>query len=167
MRLREARARFGLSFALGLGVSAVLALATIISRRFIETPGSLSRPPVLRAAAVFAPTLRGEVAGPRELDAVAGPRAGDGAEDQDATTSAAAAILEGKLDPGQGPAGVPAHRPQPIPEDLLLSLAYRAPLAANLGQAAARARPSRPAPAARPPEEPPPLELIEEDLWPH
>ena len=165
MRLREARARFGPSFALGLGVVAVLALATLISRRFIETPGSLSRPPALRAAAVFAPTLRGEVAGPHELDAVAGPRARDRASaNPGPAVAAAAAAADAEVDPDQAPSGVPAHRPQPIPEELLLSLVYRAPLAANLDPPLAPARAHRPPSGARPPE-PPPLEMIEEDLW--
>jgi hypothetical protein len=165
MTLRAARARLVATSALGLGIGLVLVAATLISRRFIEEPGSRSRPPLLRPAAVFAPTLLRDVAGPREIDAVTGQAFAP------ANPTAAPPASE----------AVPAHAPQPVPEELLLALAPKTlgpdeepgghdDSAAQDAADTPAPKLSRPAPAdptARPsaktPE--PRLELIDDNLW--
>ena len=157
MKLRATRARLIATSALGLGISLVLAAATLISRHFIESTASHSRAPVLRPAAVFAPSVSGEGAGDKEIDAVSGfvPQAAS----EDAR---------------------PTHAPAPVPEELLLSLAPPAddpdPSAvAAPGASAATGVPPRsravrtnhaqdPPPASTAPAEPR-LEMIDENLW--
>jgi hypothetical protein len=164
MKLRAARARLIATSALGLGISLVLATATLISRHFIESTAAHSRAPVLRPAAVFAPTLLGAGAGDKEIDAVSGfvpqPRAAAGG------TKASGETTED---------GAAAHAPVPVPEELLLSLAPPAgdpePTPATphgTGPETMGATPRSPAPRTPgPPSAPaePRLEMIDENLW--
>jgi hypothetical protein len=164
MKLRAGRARLIATAALGLGVGLVLAAATLISRHFIESTAAHSRAPVLRPAAVFAPTLLGAGASDKEIDAVSGfvpqPRA----------------ALEGTMGAGETTEnGSAPHAPVPVPEELLLSLA---PPADDPGPTTAIPRRTAPgttgavprSPAARTPRVPiapaePRLEMIDDNLW--
>jgi hypothetical protein len=149
MTLGAARARLVATLALGFGISVVLGAATFIARRTIEAPAARSTPPVLRTAAVFAPTLLQDVTRPEELDAITGP--------------ASNAVAQPAAPPAR------AHAPQPIPDELLLALG--APAAANETPAptaapvasdhapAAASRPKAVAPAG------PRLELVDQNLW--
>jgi hypothetical protein len=164
MKLRAARARLIATSALGLGVGLVLAAATLISRHFIESTAAHSRAPVLRPAAVFAPTLLGAGASDKEIDAVSGfvpqPRAA-----LERTMGA-----DETAEDGSAP-----HAPVPVPEELLLSLAppagdpepTRAP-PRKIAPGTTGAVPRSPAPrtpgAPNPPAEPR-LEMIDENLW--
>jgi hypothetical protein len=148
------RARLAATSTLGLGIALVLAAATSISHLYIESTATRSRAPVLRPAAVFAPTLLGSGAGEKEIDAVSG-----------FTPHVAIAEGGGK----RGSAGTTndvraAHAPVPVPEELLLSLAP--PLAgdAPAPPAAARTSPAAKAPPAPRPAEPR-LEMIDDNLW--
>jgi hypothetical protein len=148
MTLAAFRSRFGPSFALGLGVALLLAVATLLSRWLIEAPGSRPRTPLLRPAAVFAPSL---------VPAVA---------------AGAAVERPPRLD--QTSVGHPsAHTPQPIPEELLLALGGvpapepTPPVGPPVAEAAApgvsgEIKPVKP---SQPPKPEPKIELLNEDLW--
>lgn len=146
MTLAAFRSRFGPSFALGLGVALLLAVATVLSRWLIEAPGSRPRTPLLRPAAVFAPSL---------VPAVA-----------------AGAAVEQPPRFDQTSMGHPGgHTPQPIPEELLLALGAPAAPTPPVGPPVAEAvaptmgaeiKPAEPSQPAKPE---PKIELLNEDLW--
>ena len=149
MTLGAARARLVGTLALGVGIAVVLGAATFIARRTIEAPGTHSTPPVLRPAAVFAPTLLRDVTGPRDIDAITAPGMNPTA-------------------PPQQPAAALSHAPQPIPEELLLALGPPAP-APEVSAPAAPPQEKRAAPPASRPKPAPPagphLEMLDQNLW--
>jgi hypothetical protein len=175
MKLRATRARLVATSALGLGISLVLAAATLISRHFIESTASHSRAPLLRPAAVFAPTLLRPGAGDKEIDAVSGfdPQAAIARAASIAKRAAGKAVADDQAEDAR-----PAHAPAPVPEELLLSLAppvggpdpFAAAAPAGVPPRSPAARTSHPpdAPAASAPRSAPAeprLEMIDENLW--
>jgi hypothetical protein len=172
MKLRATRARLVATSALGLGISLVLAAATLISRHFIESTASHSRAPVLRPAAVFAPTLLRQGAGDKEIDAVSGfdPQTSISLAASIAKRAAGKAVADDQAEDAR-----PTHAPAPVPEELLLSLAPpvgdpdpSTPAVMTPRSRAARTSPPPDAPTASPPRPAPAaprLEMIDENLW--
>jgi hypothetical protein len=170
MKLRGAGARLLSTAALALGIGFVLAAATIISRRFIETPARRARPPVLRQAAVFAPTLVGAGTAAGEIDAIAGPAwPAQAAVRLWAPPSVDAYAASQKVSPTA--VALADHAPRPVPAELLRSLcppaAGTVPTGGPVAPKPAAARPTSPAalPLAKPAPPEPRLELIDENIW--